>query len=104
MASHNVAITTSYADGELFVIENEPPDTIRKGSQNEPRPFEKVLCGEKSSIKDITKACTITFLFQTVFNATQQFGKDSCRASTFISHNDNGTVALKRSPRKGEEG
>lgn len=51
IVSHNVAITTSYADGELFVIENEPPDTRRKGSQNEPRTFEKVLCGGRAALK-----------------------------------------------------
>lgn len=51
IVSHNVAITTSYADGELFVIENEPPDTKRKGSQNEPWTFEKVLCGGRGPLR-----------------------------------------------------
>lgn len=57
VVSSNVAITTCYADGELFVIEKEPPDTKRK-SQNEPGAFEKSEC----IIKDATKARTINFL------------------------------------------
>lgn len=51
IVSHNVAITTSYADGELFVIEIEPPDTKIKGSPNEPRTFGKVLCGGRASLR-----------------------------------------------------
>lgn len=49
--SPNVAITTSYAEGVLFVIGNEPPDTRRKGSEDEPRKVENVPCGGRAALK-----------------------------------------------------
>lgn len=102
MVSHNVAITTSYADGELFAIEMSHLTTNRKGSQNEPRTIWKGAVRWKSSIQDVTGP-TPSLLFSSK-SAAQQLGKDSCRAHTFISHHDNGVVALKRSTRRGGRG
>lgn len=64
IASHNVAPTTSYADGELFVIENEPPDPKGEGSPNEPGTCEKVLCGGRSALKTARRPAPSLFLFR----------------------------------------